>query len=214
MRRRKARPRAAGAEQADAARESAWRTEAGGYRVPGPVPRVAALVLIPAAIMLVVAEASELRSELAYARFLYLHGASAGMKPGRTLQRVVAAAGGEIDLATRVGHPDADERAYLSRALLNWVADDRLDRGFRGGLLPRALDEARQAVEAAPSNYLNWLWLGRAAASIGAWDDAERCVERARELVVHPEQVRMFKPPEERDPMKDPAMREWIEGML
>jgi hypothetical protein len=183
-------------------------------RMRSVFPRLLALLLVALLGVLLLAEVRDLRSELAYSRFLYLRSVAERTTDVAALRRVVTAACNEVDLAVTIGNPGADELADMSRMLLQWVGDDRLDRDFRTGLLGKSLDQAQRAVIHAPSNYLCWLWLGRASAGLGAWDAAERCLMRARELVLHGRDVRMFETPEQRDPMQDPAMREWIEGLL
>ena len=57
-----------------------------------------------------------------------------------------------------------------------------------------ALRCARLAVTTAPTDYLIWLGLARTEAILGAWQRAEVALERARQLVRHRAQVRMFLP--------------------
>ena len=86
-------------------------------------------------------------------------------------------------LACAGGHPDPLREA--GAACFRLALERRLSAEIRLRLAEKAIQAEAAAVSAAPSDYLPWLWLARAEAQLGQWDEAELCVDRARALKPH-----------------------------
>jgi hypothetical protein len=157
--------------------------------------RLTALAGLAGLTLLAAVQWQEWRGELAFSRFLFLRDASRNAATPDELRRVVVAAGEEAELVRTLGRRNADALNEVTDTLLRWSSDRRLDRGFRGPIAVRALRVAAVANTMAPSDYLTWLWLARSLSSLQQWDEADAALERARELVRHPEQVRRFAAP-------------------
>jgi O-antigen ligase len=137
----------------------------------------------------------EWRGETAFSRFLFLRGASLNVATPDDLRRVVTTACEEADLVRTLGRRNPDAIGEVAGALLDWSGERRLDRAFRAPVAARALRLAVDATAAAPTDYLTWLWLARTLSAVQRWDETEIALERSRQLVRHPEQVRRFAPP-------------------
>lgn len=168
--------------------------------VPGPAissrhylqTRIAALVVLAGLSVLLPHRNRDLRGALAFSRFLYLGRAAERASTVTELTRAVEGASREASLVMSFDRFDADALSDVTSSLLKWSGVLNLDRGLRTALLQQSADAAFWSVCAAPSSYLNWLALARAQMSLGRWDEANLCLQRARELVKHPEQVKMF----------------------
>ncbi|GAH75522.1 unnamed protein product, partial [marine sediment metagenome] len=71
---------------------------------------------------------------------------------------------------------------------------EELDPLLRLRLAEKAVRSAALAVRAAPSDYEPWLWLARTQASLGLWEQGERCLERAKELAPTGQRLELFEP--------------------
>ena len=152
-------------------------------------------MLLAGAAAVLMLGARELRGELAYARFRRLRDVAGEDVSASKLREVVSTAPAESLLVTHLSRQSTDELADMGGAFLSWGVDRRLDRRLRAECMARALSGAERAVARAPSDYLCWLWLARAKMALSAWDEAEICLARARQLCTHPEQVKMFQVP-------------------
>jgi hypothetical protein len=159
------------------------------------VMRTAAVGGMFLATVAVVPQWKALRGELAFARFLYLKNAAMNSSAD-TRELVVDTACQEIDIVAQCARRHPDELGEITAALLQWAFDSDLPRAFRNDLAGKAVETASLAVTGAPSDYLAWLGLARTYFALGQWDQSELALGRARALVRHPEQVRMFEPPE------------------
>ncbi len=159
------------------------------------VMRTAAVGGMLLATVAVVPQWKALRGELAFARFLYLKNAAMNSSAD-TRELVVDTACQEIDIVAQCARRHPDELGEITAALLQWAFDSDLPRAFRNDLAGKAVETASLAVTGAPSDYLAWLGLARTYFALGQWDQSELALGRARALVRHPEQVRMFEPPE------------------
>ncbi|MDA0991371.1 MAG: O-antigen ligase family protein [Verrucomicrobia bacterium] len=143
---------------------------------------------------------SNLRGELALARFRY-----AEQVANRTTSEIdhlaaASAALGESPLAIRLAGDNADGMTSISAALLRFSHDPMIDRPTQLRMLEQASAAAIRAAASAPSDYLSWLWLARIHASLGDWDTASASLRRARRLTAHPQDVRMFTvPPDDQE---------------
>jgi O-antigen ligase len=157
--------------------------------------RLAALGALAVLTILIAVQGREWRGETAVSRFLFLRNASFSVGTNDELQRLVTAACEDAELVRTLGSRNPDALNEIAGYLLDWSGERRLEREFRTPLAVRALRMAQEAATAAPSDYLSWLWLARALSALQRWDEAETALERSRELVRHPEQVRRFAPP-------------------
>ena len=161
--------------------------------------RVLALAGLVVVTALLLAEHGEVRGEFAFARFLYLQKVAAKATSVAELRRTVAVAGPEAGLVRRYARHNADALGEVSGALLAWARTPALDRELRLRLAEKAAETAWLAIQAAPADYLAWLWMARVQLTTGHWDEADVCRRRARDLVLHPNQVRLFALPELKD---------------
>lgn len=155
------------------------------------------LLVLTAVTVMFLSGLRSLRGELAFARFLHLK--RAAEKAERTVQRerTIGNAAYEAELVAIYAQHNPDALAEMTGVLLEWSRDPRLSRELRLGLAVKANRCALQAVAGAPADYLTWLWLARTEMGMGHWDGAERCLERARELVSRRHPIRMFEIPDE-----------------
>ncbi len=160
--------------------------------LPPGLLRVLALVALAGLVWLLPLRMRELRGQLAFSRFLYLKRLTEKVSTSEELARTVSGARSEAMLVNAFARYDADALAELTSALLRWSGDATLDRGERAALSQQAASLAFWSVCAAPSDYLPWLSLARTQMSLGHWDEADLCLQRARELVRHPADVKMF----------------------
>ena len=91
---------------------------------------------------------------------------------------------------------DPDVLAELSSMLMRWGVESGPDRKLRARMVEKSAGLAAVAASQAPSDYLTWLNLARTQMALGYWDEAEICLKRSRGLVLHRQQVRMFRPPD------------------
>lgn len=157
--------------------------------------RVAALVLMFAFTSTLIQHHRDIYGEIAFARLLYYSRLTDGDATPSAKRAAVAAATREADLVLQSVSYDPDAFLDATAVLLNWGLDPTLDRAFRTELVRKGLRTGWRSVHDAPSDYLCWLGLARAQTMLGLWDGAEASLERTRQLVVHPEQVRMFSGP-------------------
>jgi len=73
-----------------------------------------------------------------------------------------------------------------------WALDGRLDPDVRMVFAGQAVRSGVMTVRGAPADYLGWLVLGRSLAIVGEWSDAQRCLERARQLAVPGTRMQLF----------------------
>ena len=158
--------------------------------------RVLSTVGVLSLTLLVVSKQSELRGELAFTRFLYLRSLATGTETPAERQQAVTRAAAEANLVAASIRHNPDALAEVTGALLRWSGDLGLDRPMRVELAEQALQTAFLAVAGAPADYLTWLALARCEMTLGFWDEGELCLERARQLVWHRREVRMFAPAE------------------
>ena len=154
--------------------------------------RVASLLAILGMTVLLVFQTRELRGELAFTRFLYFKKVSDGAGDALELKRAVLNGLQEADLSMAGGRNNPDALAEIADAMTVWETNVGLDRGLRVTAAEKAARSAALAVTGAPSDYLTWLALARSETSMAMWDEAETCLLRARELVRHRDEVRMF----------------------
>jgi hypothetical protein len=159
---------------------------------PRKLVRLVALLLVFGFWSTLILHSGDMHGEIAFARLLYYSRLTRGDAPASAKRVAVAAAAREADLVLQRVAYDPDAFAECTTLLLEWGLDASLERSFRTDLVHKALHCGWRAVQAAPTDYLCWLGLARAQMSLGLWDGAETSLEQARQLVVHPKQVRMF----------------------
>ncbi len=154
--------------------------------------RITALLLVFGFSSTLILHHADMHGEIALARLLYYSRLTRGDASASEKRTAVAAAAREADLVLQNVSYDPDAFAECTNLLLEWGLDATLERSFRTELVRKALHCGWRAVQAAPTDYLCWLGLARAQMALGLWDGAEASLTQARQLVVHPEQVRMF----------------------
>ncbi len=144
--------------------------------------RAGAIVALVGLAVLSVAELSELRGELAFARFDRLTRLAGASRYPADLTRFVENACPEADLVMLFAARSPEALWHVTVKCLSWAGNEKLDPMLRLGLGERALRVAALGVRAAPSDYEPWLWLARAQASMGLWEHSELSLRRAGEL--------------------------------
>ena len=171
------------------------------------------LVTLVALTTVIVCQQREWRGELAFPRFLYFDKLAERISWLPDREQAVQSAAHEADLVALYAYRNPDALTEITTALIKWCAPEAgVTRATQVSLAEKAPDTALLAVLGAPSDYLTWLSLSRAQMLVGRWDAAESALARARALVLHGEQVRMFLPPadeeesEEDEPLPDPPI--------
>ncbi len=167
--RRKRRLPAPGADR----RPRAWRRLA---------VRLFALAVLAVAAVLVGTQLTDLRGELAFARFHRLVRLAEQSRDGEELTRTVAEASVEADLVMHFADGDADALWNVAVACLSWAGEEQIDPILRLQIAQRAVGAAAIQVRAAPADYEAWLLLARAQAALGLVEQADACFQRAQEL--------------------------------
>ena len=144
--------------------------------------RVGAVAVLVALSALALAELTELRGELAFARFCYLERLAKKSRTPDHLAKVVRNASSEATLVVLFANRSPDALWGITMSCLRWVGREELDPVLQLRLAERAAQAGMLAVRAAPSDYDNWLRLARAHAALGLWDEADMCLNRARQL--------------------------------
>jgi O-antigen ligase len=176
-------------------RGAAVAAEPGGApRLGTPALRIIVVLALVSLGALLYSRRNILRGELAFTRFLYFEELAQNAPDAGATDRAVRNGLQEADLVMAFARDNPDALAETTGGLLRWSIHPGLARPLR--LLAAKAGEASAvlAVRGAPSDYLTWLWLARSQIALSEWDDAERSLQRARELVRHDEQVRMYEP--------------------
>jgi len=144
--------------------------------------RVGAVAALAALAVLLLAELGELRGELAFARFLRMKGLAERSRYQADLTRAVHSASAEAELVMFFSQRNPDALWEVVVSSLRWSGREELDPLLRLRLGEKAVRAAALAVRAAPSDYEPWLWLARAQAALGLWEQAQLCLKRAQAL--------------------------------
>jgi hypothetical protein len=129
---------------------------------------------------------------MAFARILYLERLAEASAPADRA-RVVSLAASESELMVTHGVFNPDALVEVASTRLAWGVDLELPRYLRLDQLQAGIWLAGLGARESPANYLAWLWLARGLATLGAFAEADLSLDHARNLVLHPEEVRMFK---------------------
>ncbi len=132
--------------------------------------------------LVAVAELSELRGELAFARFLHFRRfvptcVNLGERRG-----AIEEALDETELVMTYSRANSDALQDVAATLLAWATAKEMDAALRLRLADTAVEAAALAVRAAPTNFEAWLWLAQTQAAIGLAEQARLCLERAQAL--------------------------------
>lgn len=163
------------------------------WRPPAPLIQGIALAALIGVFILNGMFWRDLRGELAFSRFTYLTRLAARTADPEAREAVAQNAATEAELVV-IGGFDPDTLGDVARTLVDWALDREISRPTRAALAAQAERVAAIAILGAPSNYLPWLELARIQLLLGQWDQSEISLYRSRQLVKHPEQIRMFAP--------------------
>jgi len=144
--------------------------------------RLGALAALAMLAVAAFGELTELRGELAFVRFYRLRRIAEKTQTPAELSTVVTLGASEGNLVMQFSRGNADALWLVAGTSMRWAARQELDPKLTLILTEKAVRASALAVRAAPSDYLNWLQLARAFASIGLEPQADRCLERAQEL--------------------------------
>ena len=144
--------------------------------------RVGAVVALAALVVLLLAEMTELRGELAFARFYHMKQLSEKSRYPTDLTRAVRSASTEAEFVIFFSKRNPDALWEVVVSCLRWSGNEELDPLFRLRLGEKAARAAVLAVRAVPSDYEPWLWLARTQAVLGLREQAEVCFDRAQAL--------------------------------
>ena len=176
-------------------RSSSQRTpESAGGAVRHLLVRVGALAALALLAVVALAEFTELRGELAFARFYRLRRLAEKTRNPGELTAAVTHGSSEGNLVMLFGRGNADALWLVAGTSLHWAARQELDPVLRLALVEKAARAAALAVRAAPSDYLNWVQLARAFGSLGLAPQAELCLERAQDLAPPGGTVQLLRP--------------------
>jgi hypothetical protein len=174
--------------------------------LPRNPARIGLLLIFVWVTFLIFSKRTDLRGELAFSRFLYLDKIVETTEKGPALDMAVQSALQEASLVASFAYQDPDALADADDMIVRWTNNRTISRSLRISCSTESANLARHAVIGAPSHYLAWLVLARTQMIIGEWDAAEAFLNRARQLVKHPDQVRMFNSP----PVKESDIEPWL----
>ena len=144
--------------------------------------RAGAVAVLGGLSVLGLTELTELRGELAFARFYSMEQLAEKSRTPDHLARTVRNASSEATLVILFASRNPEALWEIATSCLRWVGREELDPVLRLRLAEKAVQAAMLAVSAAPSDYDNWLWLACAHAVLGLWEQADICLNRARDL--------------------------------
>ncbi len=176
-------------------RSSSQRTpEDAGGAVRHRLIRVGALAALAALAVVALAEFTELRGELAFARFYRLRRLAEKARNPDQLAAAVTHGSSEGNLVMLFGRGNADALWLVAGTSLRWASRQELDPILRLILVEKAARAAALSVRAAPSDYLNWVQLAHAFGSLGLAQQADLCLEQAQDLALPGEVVQLLRP--------------------
>ena len=146
------------------------------------VIRAGAMAALVALAVLALAELSELRGELAFARFYRMKQLADKSSYPTDLTKAVRNASAEAELVMLFSKRNPDALWGIIVPCLRWSASEVLDPLLRLRLAEKATRAAALAVRAAPSDFEPWLWFARTQAALGLREHAQLCLKRAQEL--------------------------------
>lgn len=153
--------------------------------------RVGAVLALAVLALLALAEFTELRGELAFARFYRMSELAERPLYTGDFARVVQNGSGEAELVMLFCRRNPDALSEVVVSCLFWSDSEELDPLLRLRLAEKAVGAAALAVRAAPSDYEHWLWLAHTQAALGLWDQAGLCLNRAQELAPPGEELEL-----------------------
>jgi len=144
--------------------------------------RVGAVAVLAALVVLLLTEVTELRGELAFARFYRMEQLAEKSPYPTDFTKAVRSASAEAELVMFFSRRNPDALWEIVVSCLRWSGREELDPLFRLRLGEKAARAAVLAVRAAPSDYEPWLWLAHTQGALGLRKQAEVCLDRARTL--------------------------------
>ena len=149
----------------------------------GVVVRVVACALLIGVTAILCRGAGDFRGALCFKRLEHAERLYGRLNEPAQIQQTAEAGLSETDGILAACGPN--ELREMTATFFAWSVDRRLPVELRVDLSRASLCTATQAVLAAPSDYLAWLWLARTQAVMGQWDEVDLSLARAREL--HPQ---------------------------
>jgi O-antigen ligase len=144
--------------------------------------RLATLVALAGVAALILAAFGAWRGDLAFRRFLSLRQLTRKTDDPVALEASVRSGRAEGDLVIELSRGDPDALWTVSATFLNWSLQPELDPFLQLSLADRSVRAGALAVRAGPSDYNNWLQLARAFYAVGLGQQAQDCLQRAREF--------------------------------
>jgi tetratricopeptide (TPR) repeat protein len=144
--------------------------------------RLGAVAGLMVLLVLAAGEVSDLRGELASARFRYFGRLADARRDPKELERAVEAATADAELVLQFDQNNPEAVGETSLTCLDWAGREDLGPLLRLRLGDLAARAGLLAVRAAPSDCDAWLGLARALAALGLQEQADICLERAQSL--------------------------------
>lgn len=156
-----------------------FKLQAGNWSVKARIVPFFALITLS---ILVSMNLSCLRRAVAFERFGYISRLVDKLDNNYYQERTVASAMAEVDLikAGETGSPLTFRE--VSAELVKWSLNENISLDLRVYVAEKAAQMSALSVYCAPTDYLNWLWLGRSQVVMGEWQNSSLCLGRAREL--------------------------------
>ncbi|OVE75613.1 hypothetical protein BVX97_04305 [bacterium E08(2017)] len=144
--------------------------------------RVIPFICLVTLIVVMVTGISSLRQAVAFERFNYAVKLVDKLEDKDHLARTVAMAMTEVDIIADCDLCMPKMLREVASDLVRWSLNEGIDIDTRGMIAERAAKLSAKAVHLAPTDYINWIWLGRSQIVVGEWDNAFKCLKRARVL--------------------------------
>jgi hypothetical protein len=152
------------------------------YGTGSSAARIAAAAGLFLMSLLTLATLAEMRSELAFARFIQWQKIAERTEEFQYRSAAIETTCAEADRIIQAGSSDADVLIEVTMNSLWQAADRNLDPELRIRLSEQAASAATEAARTAPADYECWLWLARAELVLGKPALARLCFGRAQDL--------------------------------
>ena len=141
---------------------------------------------------LALAEWSELRGELAFARFLHFQSLAQECVNREERAGALEQALAETEVIMTCCQRNPDALQEVAKRSLRWLREKDMDPVLCLRMAETAVQAAALSVRAAPSDFEPWLWLARAYAALGLDGQSRVLMNRAEELVLTGKESKML----------------------